>query len=118
MTSAYGIRSAITSAPALQPFRQLDRATAELLDAIARSVLKLPGAACRDHRELFDRTAARGRDITAARTQALQICAGCPALAACQRWISSLDEHERPRGIVAGQLVRYTDAVFVARIRR
>jgi hypothetical protein len=54
----------------------LDRVTAELLDAIARTVPRLPGAACREHRELFDRTAIRGRGMTAARREALEICAG------------------------------------------
>ena len=85
--------------------QQLDRATIELLDAIARTVPRLPGAACRDHRELFYRTAVRGRGMTAARREAIEICTSCPALARCRRWLESTPERERPFGVVAGQVI-------------
>lgn len=62
-------------------FHLIDRCIIELLDAITRAVPRLPGAACRDHRELFDRTAIRGVGMTAARAEALHICLDtCPAM--------------------------------------
>ena len=53
-----------------------DAITAELLDAIVRTVSKLVGASCRQHLDLFDRTAVRGVGMTAARAQAREVCAG------------------------------------------
>ncbi len=73
----------------------------------------------RDHRELFDRTVARGRGVIAARRDAIEICAGCPVLARCAAWVATLEPSERPRGVVAGQVIPYTDTVFAPRrIRR
>jgi hypothetical protein len=96
----------------------LDRVTAELIDAITRTVPRLPGARCRNHRDLFDRTAIRGAGMNKARREALEICAGCPALLQCRRWINGLEPDAKPRGVIAGIVVPYTDRVFVRRTRR
>lgn len=95
-----------------------DRITAELVEAIASSVPRLPGAKCREYVDLFDRTGQRGDGMYAARREALAVCGSCVALARCRAWIDSLPESERPRGIVAGQLVRCTDVTVAPRGRR
>jgi hypothetical protein len=51
----------------------------------------LPGAKCRNRVELFDRAAGG--------------CAQCPSLQLCPEWYDSLKPHQRPRGVVAGQVV-------------
>lgn len=69
---------------------------------------RLPGAACRGHAGLFDRTVrehGRAKDVNAARAEALALCRTCPALASCRVWLDSLPAHLRPTGVVAGQVV-------------
>lgn len=76
----------------------------------------LPGARCANHVELFERSIARHRDATgnlapkteldAARSAALRICESCPALARCEAWLASVRPYRRPRGVVAGQVVK------------
>ena len=39
---------------------------------------------------------------------ALQLCAHCPALVLCRRWVNSLKPWERPVGVVAGTLLTPT----------
>ncbi|WP_301148997.1 WhiB family transcriptional regulator [Mycobacterium simiae] len=77
-----------------------------LLCEILRGTPRLPGAACRDHRDLFAATVVEGRSrpesIDATREQARAICRGCPALDACRDWVRSTPEARRPAGIVAG----------------
>ena len=63
-------------------------------------------------RAIFDLTSSRAVGLTTARHQAIAICRSCPCLAECRRWLESLDEHERPRGIVAGILVPHNDRVI------
>jgi WhiB family redox-sensing transcriptional regulator len=61
----------------------------ELLDDLAH-LPRLPGAACVQHRDIFDAARdAHGRDC-ATRNTAAGICADCPALAACRSWLHSL----------------------------
>src|SRR6516162_2994756 len=75
-------------------------AVAEVLDALATTP-NLHGAACTNHRELFDATVARRHPRD--RTQAIAICAGCPALTACAAWVTCLPPHRRPNGVIAGR---------------
>jgi len=60
----------------------------------------LHGAACVEHRDVFDATANRGAHRTYGR--AIKVCAGCPALAACRAWVTSLPHDEAPRGGIEG----------------
>ena len=76
----------------------------------------LPGARCVNHVELFDRSIARHRDaagnlapeaeLDGARSAALRICESGPALARCEAWLASVRPYRRPRGVVAGQVVK------------
>jgi hypothetical protein len=74
---------------------------AELLDDLA-TVPSLHGAACTSHRALFDACLARGRPGDAV-TRAVQVCAGCPVLLACARWVAELPPNQRPYGVVGGK---------------
>jgi WhiB family redox-sensing transcriptional regulator len=62
----------------------------------------LPGAACVEHRDIFDACLgkAAGRPLTY--TRAIRVCARCPALRECFAWVSSLPASERPYGVTAG----------------
>lgn len=78
-----------------------------LLCEILRGTPRLPGAACRDHPDLFAATVVEGQGsrqagLTAAREQARAICGGCEALDACTSWVRATPEARRPGGIVAG----------------
>jgi Transcription factor WhiB len=75
---------------------------AELLDTLAHDIPNLPGAACRGHAELFD-VADRHDTQGIARAQA--VCASCPALRDCRRWLAGLPRLARPCGVVAGRYV-------------
>lgn len=80
------------------------------LDTLLGAMLpapSLPGARCRGRPHLFDPPAS-GEDpavVAQRHAQALSLCGGCPALAPCQRWVSSLTPAKRPEGIVAGKLI-------------
>jgi hypothetical protein len=37
---------------------------------------------------------------------ATHLCQSCPALAACGQWLDSLKPARRPRGVVAGRVIR------------
>jgi hypothetical protein len=70
----------------------------------------LPNASCRDRTDLFDRTIASeaGRvtsEILQARKDALSVCAGCPELEPCRRYLDALPPRHRPRGVVAGRTI-------------
>lgn len=78
------------------------------LDALADLLApSLPGARCRSEWELFDRAAGGHNrdDVAYARAQALALCWSCPVLDRCRDWFSALPAHDRPRGVVAGQLI-------------
>src|SRR4051812_23298034 len=65
----------------------------------------LPGARCRGHSELFDERPADPDEIRLTE-RALAACASCPALRPCEEWLRKLEPRERPRGVVAGRIVR------------
>ncbi|MCV7100914.1 WhiB family transcriptional regulator [Mycobacterium avium] len=67
-----------------------------LLSKVLAGAPKLPGAACREHADVFDPDA--GDPHTA-----MAICRGCPALNRCRSWSAELRGQERPAGVVAGQ---------------
>jgi hypothetical protein len=77
----------------------------DLLHTIATTP-NLRGAACVQHRNVFDAclTHAAGPTVYA---KAIRICATCPALAACRAWVAGLPPRERPRGVIAG-LIRHS----------
>jgi len=83
-----------------------------LLCEILRGTPRLPGAACRDHRDLFDAARANGRGhstrrLAAARAAAVRICHTCPALSECRSWLDTVPRTQRPSGVVAGQINRH-----------
>ena len=44
-------------------------------------------------------------DTQYARRRAVQLCQQCPVLHQCRAWFDSLDQSERPRGVIAGVVV-------------
>lgn len=72
----------------------------------------LLGARCIGATDLFEATiATHGMSTTTdelkqARTDALNLCAACPALDPCRAWLDQQRPTQRPRGVVAGRLVR------------
>jgi hypothetical protein len=48
---------------------------------------------------LFDATTTMTPGIDQARTEALALCASCPALTRCAAYVDSLRSHQRPRGV-------------------
>lgn len=81
-----------------------------LLIAILSDTPRLPGALCRDHRDLFDATHPTGRGamtrhLTDARATAIRICTGCPVLGPCNDWLDSVIPENRPGGVVAGRII-------------
>jgi WhiB family transcriptional regulator, redox-sensing transcriptional regulator len=66
----------------------------------------LPGARCRGHSELFDERPADDPAWHAVTERALAACASCPALGPCEEWLRKLDPPERPRGVVAGRIIK------------
>lgn len=79
---------------------------ADLLADLAAAP-RLPGASCRGHAQLYDRTTenSHAHDTREARAAALALCQACPALPACRRWLDRLPPDQRPTGVVAGQLI-------------
>jgi hypothetical protein len=82
-----------------------DRYTTALLEALAGSTPRLPGAACRGRYELFDTAAGQfGYRMFQARAEALAVCAGCPVLRECRQWLDS-QPPGRVRGVCAGTVI-------------
>ena len=78
-----------------------------LFDAIGLAP-SLPGAACRGRHWLFDE-AAKGEDpdvVVQRHSEAIGLCARCPALGRCTDWFESLPPNRRPLGVVAGMVNR------------
>lgn len=79
-----------------------------LLAAVLGGSPRLPGAACRDHPDLFAATVADShghatRALAEVRTAARAICTTrCPALDACREWVTGLPVSRRPAGVIAG----------------
>jgi WhiB family transcriptional regulator, redox-sensing transcriptional regulator len=67
---------------------------------------RLPGARCRGHSELFDEPPADDPYGDAVTERALAVCASCPALGPCEEWLRRLEPRERPRGVVAGRIIK------------
>jgi WhiB family redox-sensing transcriptional regulator len=80
------------------PLRLDPGGTAELVGKILRGVPRLPGAACRDHPELFNSDDADDQGA------AVAICRVCPALPQCRAWVSALPRACRPIGVVGGTI--------------
>jgi WhiB family redox-sensing transcriptional regulator len=88
----------------------------EHMAALIGAIPDLQGARCVNHVELFDNAIARRRDaagklapkseVDAARSAALRVCESCPALARCEAWLEGVRPYRRPRGVVAGQVVK------------
>ncbi|OPX05957.1 hypothetical protein [Mycobacterium sp. AT1] len=81
--------------------------------ALAAEIPALPGAACKAHCDLYERTIsehhAAGRltktELDDARREALRLCAGCEAQMQCRAWLDALPKSRRPRGVVAGVVI-------------
>jgi WhiB family transcriptional regulator, redox-sensing transcriptional regulator len=84
--------------------------------ALVASLPDLDGAACAGEYALFDSTIpgwgevtgkpARRHELDNARAAALRLCAACPALDDCRVWLDGLRPSRRPRGVIAGQVVK------------
>lgn len=87
----------------------------ESLDGILGAILgapALPGAKCRRRWWLFDEQRPNESDATAAarHTQALGLCSRCQSLDPCRAWFDGLPARERPGGVIAGRVNRWTAA--------
>jgi WhiB family redox-sensing transcriptional regulator len=69
-----------------------------LLERMLQGVPALPGARCRNRPHLFDGHDGPNGERT---RQAIELCARCPALAACEEWAAG---QRCLVGVVAGQL--------------
>jgi hypothetical protein len=89
-TDVTPIRATIHGVPALQLLR------------VMTGTPNLPGAACVTHRDIFD--ACTDRRARFAYRHAIHICTGCPVLAQCSAWITSLPPSQPPFGVTAGRI--------------
>lgn len=82
------------------------------LAALLAGIPALPDARCKGKASLFEATIAEHTkptsraELEVARVAALRTCADCPALARCGQWFGALPITHRPRGVIAGVLVR------------
>lgn len=89
---------------------------AELLACIP----DLPGSRCKGRADLYEATVAEHgnpasrAEIQHARAAALRLCSDCPALRPCRAWFNELRHTRRPRGVVAGQIVRSDGRIITA----
>jgi WhiB family transcriptional regulator, redox-sensing transcriptional regulator len=80
------------------------------LAEFAQGIPPLPGARCKGREELFDQTitqpdcGSRRHHRGLCQKAAVQVCAGCPALAQCAAWVDNLPRGKRPVGVVGGVL--------------
>lgn len=86
----------------------------DTMRALLAGIPVLPDAPCKGRSDLYERTIgehrAAGRftttEIDNARREALRLCNdGCPTLDACRAWLGALPAAQRPRGVVAGQVI-------------
>jgi WhiB family transcriptional regulator, redox-sensing transcriptional regulator len=66
----------------------------------------LTGAACAGRWELFDLQPFPRADRAMREAQALTLCAHCPALLECKRWLDSMPPSVQPYGVIAGRVHR------------
>ncbi len=91
----------------------------QTMRALLAGIPALPGARCRGRSALFERTVGEHRmtgrltktEVDDARSEALRICAACPARADCRAWFGALPVSRRPRGVVAGLVVNSSGVV-------
>ncbi|MGP4054288.1 hypothetical protein ACTWP6_05605 [Mycobacterium sp. 4D054] len=90
------------------------------LRAMLAGIPALPGARCKGRAaDLYERTDSEHRmtgrltktELDDARRDALRLCAQCPSLAPCRDWLNALPAAQRPRGVVAGQVVNAAGVV-------
>jgi hypothetical protein len=62
----------------------------------------LPGAACVEHRDIFDACTGKAAGRPSTYPRAIRVCAHCPVLHRCSEWIASLPPSGRPYGVTAG----------------
>ena len=87
--------------------------------ALLESIPALPGARCKRRADLFERTTGEDRaagrttteDLDNARREALRLCETCPALHPCRAFLDALPAAQRPRGVIAGQVVNTSGVV-------
>lgn len=85
----------------------------DTMRTLLESIPDLHGARCKRRADLFERTTgedrAAGRTTTEeldnARREALWLCETCPALHPCREYLQGLPAAQRPRGVVAGQVI-------------
>lgn len=70
----------------------------ELLAKVLADTPALPGAACRQYVELYDRAADGDRD---AAQEAIEVCGRCPVLKQCAAWIARSQPRRPPPGVWA-----------------
>ena len=75
------------------------------LASSAAGALRMSGAACKGRSELFDWHPLSDPRREADLETALALCASCPVLSQCKRWVASLEWWQRLTGVVAGALV-------------
>jgi hypothetical protein len=80
----------------------------QTLAQAAATMPRLPNPAWKGRPELFDWHPLSDPPREADLEAALQLCAHCPALVLCRRWVNSLKPWERPVGVVAGTLLTPT----------
>ncbi|MCZ0727958.1 hypothetical protein [Mycolicibacterium iranicum] len=88
----------------------------DTMRALLAGIPALPGARCKGRSALYERTAgehrAAGRTTTEeladARREALRLCETCPALHPCRQYLQGLPIAQRPRGVIAGQVITST----------
>ena len=92
----------------------------DTMRALLESIPALPGARCKGRSDLYERTIGEHRmtgritttELDDARREALRLCNnGCPALDPCRAFLDALPAAQRPRGVIAGQVVNTSGAV-------
>lgn len=92
----------------------------DTMRALLESIPDLDGARCKGRSDLYERTVGEHRmtgqiamtELDDARREALRLCNdGCPALDPCRAWLGALPAAQRPRGVIAGQVVNTSGAV-------
>src|SRR4051812_28164605 len=85
----------------------------DTMRALLEGIPDLPGARCKGRADLYERTNGEhgmtGRltktELENARSEALRLCAACPARNPCEVWLDALPAARRPAGVVAGLVI-------------